>query len=169
MPGIQAQYLGMPLQVADLDHENLEYFKYCAAHDFHLQACAGCGRLRYPPTTACPWCATLESAWRRVEGKGAVHSYTEVHHAIQPGFKEWTPYAVVLVELDEQRGQPTPDEALRVIANLVTPELRPEPEQNVAIGKRVRVVFQDLSADFALPQFTLTDEPAEGRVWRFPG
>ena len=39
----------------------------------------------------------------------------------------------------------------------------------MAIGKRVRVVFQDLSADFALPQFTLTDEPAEGRLWRFPG
>ena len=38
-----------------------------------------------------------------------------------------------------------------------------------AIGKRVRVAFQDLSADFALPQFTLTDEPAEGRAWRFPG
>ena len=64
---------------------------------------------------------------------------------------------------------PARDEALRVIANLVTPELRPEPEANVAIGKRVRVVFQDLAPDFALPQFTLTDEPPEGRVWRFPG
>ncbi len=41
MPGIQATYLGMPLQLADLDHENLDYFRYCAAHDFHLQACAG--------------------------------------------------------------------------------------------------------------------------------
>ena len=37
----------------------------------------------------------------------------------QPGFKEATPYVVVLVELDEQRGQPTPDEGLRIIANLV--------------------------------------------------
>ena len=61
MPGIQATYLGMPLQLADLDHENLDYFKYCAAHDFHLQACAGCGRLRYPPTTACPWCMSRRS------------------------------------------------------------------------------------------------------------
>ncbi len=92
MPGIQATYLGMPLQLGDLDHENLEYFKYCAAHDFHLQACAGCGRLRYPPTTACPWCAVLESSWKRVEGKGAVHSYSEVHHAIQPAFRDHTPY-----------------------------------------------------------------------------
>ncbi len=104
-----------------------------------------------------------------MSGKGHIYSYEVVHHAIQPGFKEWTPYAVVLVELDEQRGQPTPDEALRVIANLVTADFKPEPEANVAIGKRVRVVFQDLAADFALPQFTLTDEPPEGRVWRFPG
>ena len=69
MPGIQATYLGMPLQLNELDHENLDYFKHCAAHDFHLQACVGCGRLRYPPTTACPWCTNLESSWRRVEGK----------------------------------------------------------------------------------------------------
>jgi hypothetical protein len=39
----------------------------------------------------------------------------------------------------------------------------------VAIGKRVKAVFNDLSNDFALPQFTLTDEPPVGRVWRFPG
>ena len=71
-----------------------------------------------------------------------------VHHAIQPGFKDWTPYAVVLVELDEQRGRPTADEALRVIANLVTPDFRPEPEANVAIGKRVRAVFHDLERGF---------------------
>jgi hypothetical protein len=74
----------------------------------------------------------------------------------------------VLVELDEQRGKPTEHEALRIIGNLLTPELRPEPEANVAIGKRVRVLFQDLSEDFALPQFTLTDEAPQGRVWSFP-
>ncbi len=92
-----------------------------------------------------------------------------VHHAIQPGFKEWTPYTVALVELDEQRGAPTADEALRIIANVVTREFRPEPEANVAIGKRVRVVFQDIGEDWALPQVSLTDEPPVGRVWRFPG
>ena len=53
---IQAQYLGMPLSLDDLDVENLAYFRHCAEHDFHLQACADCSLLRYPPTTACPWC-----------------------------------------------------------------------------------------------------------------
>jgi len=32
----------------------------------------------------------------------------------------------------------------------------------------VRVVFQDLADHFALPQFSLSDEPPAGRVWRLP-
>jgi len=75
---IRGEYLGMGLTVDDLDIENTEYFRHCAEHDFHLQACAQCGRLRYPPTTACPWCASLDSTWKKVEGKGTVHSYSEV-------------------------------------------------------------------------------------------
>jgi hypothetical protein len=104
--------------------------------------------------------------WQDVSGRGTIHSYEIVMHAIQPGFKDATPYAVVLVELDEQKGQPTADEALRIIANLVKPDLTMEAEANVAIGRRVNVVFQDLAEHLALPQFTLTDEPAPGRVWR---
>ena len=38
----------------------------------------------------------------------------------------------------------------------------------MAIGARVRVVFQDLADHFALPQFALSDEPPVGRVWRLP-
>ena len=71
---ITAQYLGMPLQVDHLDHENLTYFKHCAEHAFHLQSCDDCKLLRYPPTTACPWCMSPKASWKPVEGKGAVHS-----------------------------------------------------------------------------------------------
>ena len=101
---INANYLGMPLEINDLDHENLEYFSYCAKHDFRLQRCTNCKLMRYPPATACPWCTELKSEWVSVEGKGTVHSYTEVHHAIQPAFKAATPYLVLLVELDTQSG-----------------------------------------------------------------
>jgi uncharacterized protein len=51
---ISAHYLGMPLEINDLDHENLDYFAYCAKHDFRLQRCASCKLFRYPPSTACP-------------------------------------------------------------------------------------------------------------------
>ncbi len=169
---ITGDYLGMKLDVSELDGENLDFFKHCAAHDFHLQACAKCGLLRYPPTTACPWCMTLESSWKQVEPKGAVHSYSEVHHAIQPAFKPFTPYLILLVDLDTQKGKPTEHEALRVVGNLTDASGKlapPEIVKKVGIGSRVRMVFSDVAPGLALPQWTL-DETAKqpDKVWRYP-
>lgn len=169
---IRGDYLGMGLTIDDLDVENTEYFRHCAARDFRLQACAHCGRLRYPPTTACPWCMCAESNWCPVEGKGAVHSYTEVHHAIQPAFRGKTPYLVLLVDLDTQKGEPTPEEALRVVGNLVTPdgELAPaEMVHRVGIGSRMRMVFTDVGPGLALPQWTIDEAALQpAAVWRYP-
>jgi hypothetical protein len=169
---IRGEYLGMTLTVDDLDIENLEYFRHCAEHNFHLQACAQCGRLRYPPTTACPWCATLESTWRKVEGKGAVHSYSEVHHAIQPAFRGHTPYLILLVDLDTQKGTDTRRGALRVVGNLCTPDGQVAPAEEVrrvGIGTRVRMVFSDVAPGLALPQWTIDETvPQPAQVWRYP-
>jgi uncharacterized OB-fold protein len=169
---IRAEYLGMPLSVDDLDIENLEYFRHCAEHDFHLQACDGCGLLRYPPTTACPWCMGLESHWAEVEGKGTVHSYTEVHHAIQPAFRDYAPYLILLVDLDTQKGRPTEYEALRVIGNLAIPDGRLAPAdqvRRVGIGTRVRMVYTDVVPGLALPQWTIDETaPQPANVWRYP-
>jgi len=172
MTTIQAQYLGMPLDISALDGENLDYFRHCAAHDFHLQACTQCGLLRYPPTTACPWCANPGARWTKVEGRGAVHSYTEVHHAIQPAFRAHVPYLVLLVDLDTQKGAPSAEEALRVVGNLVTPDsvlAPPEMVRKVGIGTRVRMVFSDVAPGLALPQWTIDEmatQPAP--PWRYP-
>ena len=81
---------------------------------------ASCCAIRRPP--AVPWCASPKATWTAVEGKGEVHSYEEVHHAIQPAFKGHTPYMVLLVDLDTQKGQPSEHEALRVVGNLTTPD-----------------------------------------------
>ncbi|MBA7713604.1 hypothetical protein ES703_122608 [subsurface metagenome] len=169
---ISAQYLGMPLEINDLDTENLEYFAWCAKHDFRLQRCAACKLLRYPPCTACPWCSELKSEWVPVEGRGTVHSYTEVHHAIQPAFKAFTPYLVLLVELDTQSGRPTKEEGLRVIGNLVRPDgvLAPASDvERVGIGTRVRMVFTDIAPGLSLPQWTIDESATSGTPWRYRG
>jgi uncharacterized protein len=168
---ITANYLGMPLDISGLDTENLEFFRHCAAHDFHLQACTSCSLVRYPPTTACPWCAHPEARWVAVEGKGTVHSYTEVHHAIQPAFKAHTPYLILLVDLDTQKGKPTADEAVRVVGNLTTADgvLAPaEMVRKVGIGTRVRIVFSDVAPGLALPQWTIDETAPAGAPWRYP-
>ena len=168
---IKAQYLGMPLDISELDGENLDYFRHCAAHGFHLQACTQCGLLRYPPTTACPWCANPASRWSKVEGRGTVHSYTEVHHAIQPAFRDHVPYLILLVDLDAQKGKPSAEEALRVVGNLVTPDgalAPPELVRKVGIGTRVRMVFSDVAPGLALPQWTIDETAQQPAPWRYP-
>jgi hypothetical protein len=162
------QYRGMALIVPDNDSEWKEFYEHARAHRLVVRKCKACGLMRYPPTHACPWCMDLAWTWQEVSGRGTIYSYEIVAHAIQPGFRDVTPYPVVLVELDEQRGRPTPDEALRIVANLVKPDGTMEDAGNVAIGRRVRAVFQDLADYLALVQFTLTDEPPEGRAWRLP-
>ena len=169
---LQASYLGMPLELNERDVEDGAYFAHCAQGDFRLQSCSRCGLLRYPPSPSCPWCAHPESQWVPVEGRGTIHSYMEVHHAIQPAFREAAPFLILLVELDTQRGQPTQHEALRVIGNLVTPEgkLVRATDTQAGIGTRVRMVFTPVAPGLALPQWTV-DEAATGGApaWRYPG
>jgi uncharacterized OB-fold protein len=169
---IEVNHLDMALELHEREIENSEYFRYCATHEFRLQHCDDCNLVRYPPTTACPWCASPEARWVPVEGRGIVHSYTEVHHAVQPAFKRYVPYLVLLVELDAQRGRPTRHEALRVVGNLTTPDgvLAPkELAQTVGIGSRVRMVFTDVAPGLSLPQWTLDHDARQPlRPWRYP-
>ncbi len=170
--GMTASYLGMSLDVSELDGENLEFFRHCAEHAFHLQACTECDLVRYPPTTACPWCANPGARWVPVDGRGSVHSYTEVHHAIQPAFRGHTPYLVLLVDLDTQKGKPSAEEALRVVGNLTTADgvlAPPDMVRKVGIGTRVRMVFSDVAPGLALPQWTIDETaPVTAAPWRYP-
>ena len=166
---LEAHYLGMTLSVSDLDTDNLAYFAHLASGTFHLQQCGACNLLRYPPGPACVWCGHAASRWVPVSMTGTVHSYTEVHHAIQPGFRDASPYMVLLVDLDEQRALPDPHDALRVIGNLVSPDglLAPATEvRKTGIGTRVRMVFTPLAPNFSLPNWTLGEDLDKPTAWR---
>ncbi len=168
---LEASYLGLSLEISDLDTDNLTYFRYCALGTFHLQRCEACSLLRYPPGPSCYWCGHAHARWEPVAGAGNVHSYTEVHHAIQPAFRKAAPYAVLVVDLDEQRGKPTDVEALRVVGNLVAPDggLAPGEEVGkVGIGSRVRMTFTPITPQIALPNWTLSDDPQTIAPWRLP-
>lgn len=171
MSAIHATYLGMPVELNAREAHLAGFFGWCARGEFCLQQCRACRLLRYPPGTACPWCAAPESDWTPVEGRGTVHSYTEVHYAIQPAFRPHAPYLVLLVELDAQRGVPTEHEALRVVGNLVTPAgdlAPPEAVRAVGIGTRVRMVFSAIAPGLALPQWALDETVAQPAPWRYP-
>jgi uncharacterized OB-fold protein len=166
---VTGSYLGMELRIDAFNQQNLAYFRHCAAGTFHLQRCTSCHLLRYPPTTACPWCSHPDARWTPVEGVGTVHSYAEVHHAIQPAFRNHLPYLIPIVELDTQRGQPNADDALRVAGNLATPDgalARPELVAQIGIDSRVRMILKDIAPGLAIPLWT--PEPLSARACRFP-
>ena len=169
---LRGEYLGMALELDDSDAIQREYFRACAAGELRLQCCDACRLLRYPPTTACPFCAEAASTWTAVPGRGTVYSYGEVHHAILPAFRKHTPYQVLLVELDEQRGRPGEHDGLRVIGNLVTPEgalAPPELVRRVGIGSRVRMIFSPAGGEIAIPNWTLDESAPQPKApWRYP-
>jgi hypothetical protein len=162
----RVEYRGMALIVPPSDSEWRGYFEAAREGRLVIRQCEECRLLRYPPGAGCPWCGAAGWRWQEVTGRGAIYSYEVVMQAIQPGFRDLAPYPVVVVELDEQRGAPTPDDGLRVVANLLTRDLRPETEEFVAIGARVEVCFQPIAPNFVLPQFRLSDEPPAAGLWR---
>ena len=101
-----------------------------------------------------------------------MHSYTEVAHAIQPAFKPYVPYHVLVVDLDTQKGAPTEHEALRVIGNLVTHDgtlAPPDMVASIGIGSRMRMVFTDIADGIAMPQWTIDEEAKQpAKPWRYP-
>ncbi len=91
---------------------------------------------------------TLEPVqWVEAVGTGEVYTYSV--HFIGPSkaYKGDPPHIVALVDLDE---------GVRVMTNLVKdepgyPSLDPE---DVSIGMKVRVVFDDVTDEITLPKFT---------------
>jgi len=171
---VPAEYMNLILEVQSTDSEHRGYYEAARQGKLVVQRCTTCGLLRGVIGAACPYCTSGGWAWQEVSGRGTIFSYEIVTQAIQPAFADWVPYPVVLVELDEQRRIPwrwgLEDElvSLRLITNLVRADdpTLPEAEDQVAIGRRVRVCFVDLTDDFALPQFALADELPEHEPWR---
>ncbi|MFI7015544.1 Zn-ribbon domain-containing OB-fold protein [Streptomyces sp. NPDC050164] len=121
------------------DTDGAPFWEYAARGELRVQACAGCGELRFPPRPCCPHCQSFESEWRRVSGRGRVWSYVVPHPPLLPGYAELAPYNVVVVELDEAP-------RIRLVGNLVAGP--GEPINSLAtdrlrIGTRVRAVFAD--------------------------
>lgn len=104
--------------------------------------CRDCGTYIHLPKPACRSCGGSNLGPAAVSGRGVVHTYTVTHKGL-PGFE--TPFAVVLVELEEQKG-------LRLASNLV--DVAPD---QIEIGMPVEVVFEKVADDVVLPLFKRRD------------
>jgi uncharacterized OB-fold protein len=117
--------LPRPFPIADRDTR--EFWEAQNNHELKFQKCSHCGHVRYLIGPLCPECRSFEFEWIVSIGRGAIYSYTVVHHQTHPAFP--VPYVIALVEMEE---------GPRLIA-----QLRAEDGTPFAIGDRVRVGWED--------------------------
>ena len=127
----------MPSPLADAI--TLPWWQAAAEHRLLVQRCQACGHTRMPPTPICPQCRSADVGWQPVSGRGEVYTYTVVHRPIAAG--QPLPTIIAVVALEGGGG-------VRMISNLVGAD-----PARVAIGMPVEVVWEDMSADLAIPRF----------------
>ena len=128
---------GKPLPRVTAD--NRPFWEATKRHELRLQRCRDCGRFRYPPAPVCPGCLGEEAEWARVSGRGTVTTFVVFHKVYFESFAADAPYHVVQVELEE---------GPRLTANLVD-----VPNDQLAVGMPVEVVFDDVTREITLPRF----------------
>jgi len=128
-----------PLPALD-DPVTRPFWEACRRRELTLQRCRGCDRLRFYPAPLCPHCHKGEADWARLSGRGSLASFVIVHPPVLPAFAACVPFAVALVELEE-------DDRIRLLGNL----LDCEPGE-IVIGLRVQVSWQEVG-DVTLPQW----------------
>ena len=134
-----------------LDEESRPFFAAALRGELVVQRCAETGRLVFPPRACSPFAPRAPLAWIRVSGAGTIWSFVVAHPPLLPWFAERAPYAVIAVALDE-------DPRVRLIGNLVARADGPIDEvqsPTIRIGARVRVCFERVTEQIALPRWIL--------------
>lgn len=125
-----------------MGEDNGWWWQQAEAGRLTIQRCADCGTLRHPPRPMCGECHSLHWDHVTASGRGAIESFTVLHHPQFPGFEY--PLIIILVELEE---------GTRFTSQLVN--CAPE---DVRFGMPVTMVMHEDPDGFRLPMF----EPAQG-------
>ncbi len=139
----QAATYAKPLPV--LEGLTGEFYAFCKQRELRFQRCAQCNAWRHVPREMCAECGSWEWSWQKSSGRGTVFTWTVAERAMHPAFADATPYAPVVVEMEE---------GVRLLSQV--PDCAPDALQ---IGMPVEVVFEDATEDVTLPKFKRLSSP----------
>lgn len=138
-----------------VDEDSGPFWDATLRGELRIQACAKCGRLRFPPRPMCPWCRSLDATWERMSGRGTIWSFVVPHPPLLPAYANLAPYNVIVVALDE-------DPTIRLVGNLVASPDGPINEvdpHSIVIGEPVQAVFPVIAEHLALPRWVRAPGP----------
>ena len=117
--------------------DDARFWSFVAAGELRLQRCKACGTLRHPPKPVCAACGATTSEWVPASGRGEIWARTVIHPPTLPAFAGRTPYAAVVVRLEE---------GVFLVSNV----LDRDPEA-VVVGMPVEVVITEVEPELRLP------------------
>lgn len=109
------------------------------ARAMKLQRCSNCGAWQYPPGPGCHACLSEELDWSPLSGNGAILSWAMFHRQYLAAYP--APYNVVAVRLDE--------------GPVMISNLEGQKPEGSWIGKRVRMIYTEMTDGVVLPRFVL--------------
>ena len=121
--------------------EAAEYWAAARQGRLLVQKCEDCGHFQLYPRPFCLECRGPVS-WVEASGRGVVHSFTVIRQNHSRPFRDWMPYVVALVDLEE---------GPRLMTNVVGVD-----PDDVTIGMPVRARFEVVSDEAGIALF----EPA---------
>ena len=128
-----------PILSGELEELAAQFYAECAKGRLAFQRCRQCGAWRHLPRHICASCGSTAWDWSPSSGRGRIFSWTVTHQAPFPPFQDATPYAVVVVEMEE---------GVRLVSGLRG--LAPE---RLALDLAVVVEFERVSDAAAVPFF----------------
>jgi uncharacterized OB-fold protein len=127
-----------PVPVPDRDDE--PFWQATRQHVLRLPHCDRCEHTWFPPYDRCPRCLRPHG-WITASGRGEVFAYTVFDRPYLRSFEPDVPYHVALVQLEE---------GPLIYGNVLDAAL-----EEVAVGCKVEVVFDDVTGTITLPRFRL--------------
>lgn len=131
-------YGPLPAPAPEVHPETAAFWAGTARGELLLQHCQDCASAIWYPRFLCPHCHSTRLETVEATGRGTLYSFTLTTRGILD-YKDCGPYVLALVELDE---------GPKMMTNIVDAD----PSQ-LAIGRRVEVVFHDTGEGTALPRF----------------
>ena len=114
--------------------ETEHFWNATKAGKFLLKKCNDCGKFHYYPRSLCPYCFSDKTEWVESKGTGTLYTYSVMRRVP-------VKFCLAYVTLDEG---PT------MMTHIVDTNF-----DDIAIGKRVKLVLKPTAGEEKLPCFTL--------------
>ena len=121
-----------------IDSDTRPFWEATKRSELLIQYCPQCSKYQFYPRVVCKNCLS-DVEWVVSRGRGTVYSFSVVHKAFNPEFKDKVPYILALISLDE---------GPRMMTNLIGVAI-----ENVKIGMTVEVDFSKSFGEYNLVQF----------------